>query len=397
MGEEALQHFMSLGLVSILLMLAPLLSYLVKLPPSIAEILLGLCVASFGWLSPDDSVFFVLAKMGFFFLMFLAGMEIDLTYFRKLGISFAKRAIVYFATTYCLATLVVFNCGYPPFYIIVFPVMSVGMIVALLKYYGKDQIWLNTALQIGILGEFLSIIALVVVNGFYTLGFTFELYKSLMFFVGFLLLISLVFACVRVIFWWFPSLRLVFIPRQIQMNEDIRFAMMLFFVFIAIVLYLKIDVILGAFFAGLVLANFFQYDQNLPKKLHDVGFGFFIPLFFVYVGSTLDVQIILENAYLFHHALQLMGIMFCLHFCAHLLANRRFFGDLLTLILSAFSSCVPLTFLVATATLGKSIGALQEIEYYTFVIAAVSEGVFFVLVIKILNLWRKPTQKDSLK
>ncbi|MDE7256221.1 MAG: cation:proton antiporter, partial [Helicobacter sp.] len=92
MGEEALQHFMSLGLVSILLMLSPLLSYFVKLPPSIAEILLGLCVASFGWLNPNDSVFFVLAKMGFFFLMFLAGMEIDLRYFRKLGISFAKRA-----------------------------------------------------------------------------------------------------------------------------------------------------------------------------------------------------------------------------------------------------------------------------------------------------------------
>ena len=84
--------------------------------------------------------------------------------------------------------------------------------------------------------------------------------------------------------------------------------------------------------------------------------------------------------------------MLCLHFCAHLLANRRFFGDWLTLVLSAFSSCVPLTFLVAFATLGKSIGALQELEYYTFVIAAVSEGVFFVLAIKILNLWRKRTQ-----
>lgn len=67
MGEEALSHLMVLGLISVLLMLSPLFSYAVRIPPSIAEILLGLLVASFGWISPDDQVFFVLAKMGFFF------------------------------------------------------------------------------------------------------------------------------------------------------------------------------------------------------------------------------------------------------------------------------------------------------------------------------------------
>lgn len=206
--------------------------------------------------------------------MFLAGMEVDLTYFRKLGIPFAKRAIVYFIITYGLSALVVFNMGYPPFYTIVFPVMSVGMIVALLKYYGKDQIWLNTALQIGILGEFLSIIALVVVNGFYTLGFTFELYKSLMFFASFLVAMSLVFALVQIVFWWFPFLKLYFIPRQILMNEDIRFAMMLFFVFIAIVFSLKIDVILGAFLQGLCWQTFSNTTKTCQKSSTMQALGF---------------------------------------------------------------------------------------------------------------------------
>lgn len=386
--EEVLEHLMSLGLISILLMFSAFLSRLVRIPPSVVEIVLGMLMASTGWISSSDFVFFALSKMGFFFLMFLAGMEVELKHFYKLGRSFIKRVCVYFATTYGLAMFVVFYFDYPAFYIIAFPVMSVGMIVALLKYYGKKQIWLNTALQIGIVGEFLSIVSLVVINGFYTLGFTFELYRSLIFFVGFLLFMVCLFIIVRSIFWWFPVLRLYFIPKQIQMNEDIRFAMMLFFVFVSVVFYLKIDVILGAFFAGMVIANFFQYDKNLPKKLHDVGFGFLIPLFFIYVGTTLDIKIIIENQYLFANALQIMAIMLTLHFCAHVLANRRFFNNLFTLTLSAFSSSVPLTFLVVIATLGQSIGAISNLEYYVFVITAVSEGVLFVLVIKFLNLMR---------
>ncbi len=385
MNADNLAHLISLGMISVLLMFSPFFSRLVRIPPSVVEILLGASAAYFGIIHSLDEIFYVLSKIGFFFLMFLAGMEVELKGFIKLGRSFIKRVFIYFFTTYTLATIIVFTADYPPFYIIAFPVMSVGMIVALLKYYGKNQIWLNMALKIGILGEFLSILALVVVNGFYSHGLTFEFYKTLFIFFIFIFFIFMLFTLARIIFWWFPVLKLYFIPREISMNEDIRFAMMLFFALIAIVLYLKIDVILGAFFAGMIIANFFQYNQELPKKLHDFGFGFLIPLFFIYVGSTLDINIILENKYLFIDSLQLMGIMLLLHLCAHWMAHRFYFKNLLILVLGAFSSSIPLTFLVVTATLGESIGAISRIEYFTFVIAAISEGVFFVFIIKLLH------------
>ncbi|RAX58143.1 sodium:proton antiporter [Helicobacter monodelphidis] len=391
-----MSYLVPLGVAAALLMLSPFFSRLTRIPPSVIEILLGMAAFYFGILDPSG-VFVAVAKVGFFFLMFLAGMEIDLKEFFKLGKSFLKRAFIYFSTIYILSVIIAINTNYSNFYVIAFPVMSVGMIMALLKYYGKNQIWLNNALQIGILGEFLSIIALVLVSGFYRYGFTFELYKTLLVLFLFLAVVGVLFMIAKIIFWWFPLLKLYFIPKEITMNEDIRFSMMLFFVMIAIVTFLDIDHILGAFFAGMIITTFFRYNKELPKKLHDFGFGFLVPLFFVFVGTTLDINIILQKPYLFMDAIQLICIMLCIHLCAGFLANRHYLKDWNSLLLSLFSSCMPLTFLVAFATLGHDMGAITSDEYYTFVIAALSEGILFVIIIKFLNMYRLKNALQHIK
>ena len=62
-----------------------------------------------------------------------------------------------------------------------------------------------------------------------------------------------------------------------------------------IVSLLKLEAVLGAFLAGAILATYFHYQKGLVDKLNDFGFGFFIPLFFVYTGSTLDISLILSD------------------------------------------------------------------------------------------------------
>ncbi len=79
-------------------------------------------------------------------------------------------------------------------------------------------------------------------------------------------------------------------PHEDGKDQDIRFSMALMFLMIAVMLYLKIDVVLGAFLAGVFIATYFKHKKELPEKLSSFGFGFLVPIFFIHVGSTLALE-----------------------------------------------------------------------------------------------------------
>ena len=75
------------------MVLSPILSRLFKIPTSVVEILLGSLAVWVGFLHVDNEVFKNLAKIGFFYLMFLAGLEIDIQRFLHYRDRFLKKAI----------------------------------------------------------------------------------------------------------------------------------------------------------------------------------------------------------------------------------------------------------------------------------------------------------------
>jgi Kef-type K+ transport system membrane component KefB len=59
---------------------------------------------------------------------------------------------------------------------------------------------------------------------------------------------------------------------------------------------LGLDVVLGAFAAGLVLRNALpEGDEKLEPKIDGIAFGFFIPVFFVVSGMQIDIRSIIES------------------------------------------------------------------------------------------------------
>ena len=51
------------------------------------------------------------------------------------------------------------------------------------------------------------------------------------------------------------------------------------------------ELVLGAFFAGLALAILSpKHGSSMRIKLDAIGYGFFIPIFFITVGATLDLS-----------------------------------------------------------------------------------------------------------
>lgn len=73
---------------------------------------------------------------------------------------------------------------------------------------------------------------------------------------------------------------------------------MFFFFLVVIVVWFKIEMVLGVFLVGLVVFIFFLYKLELIYKFNDVGFGFFVFLFFIYVGFILDLKLVFLNLYL---------------------------------------------------------------------------------------------------
>ena len=97
-------------------LLAPFIAQTLRMPLAVVEILLGCGVGYFGIL--DDNIYIpLIAKTGFLFLMFLAGMEVNLKDFLKIESSLFKRAIGYYIILYSLSALIVLlgrlSCGIP--------------------------------------------------------------------------------------------------------------------------------------------------------------------------------------------------------------------------------------------------------------------------------------------
>lgn len=382
----------SFAIIAILVAIAPLLSSISKIPSVVIEMLLGALVGYFGILHESQSVHYV-AEVGFLILMFLCGTEVDLKSFKELKTSgLGKNILMYFCILYTLSLALVLLQKLPFIYIVTFPIMGVGMIMTLIKEYGKEHIWLNLALRVGILGELLSICILVGINGFYTYGLSLELSKTFGVLLLFFAFIALCFRFFKVLFWWFPTLKTLIVPHdEDSSNQDLRFSAMLFFIFISIVLSLQLEVALGAFIAGMIISTFFGNRHALHHKLTSIGFGFFVPFFFVNVGTTLDIKALLSHPQLFKDALIIVGGMFFIRLVGCFLSFRKYLGEAKNVILYAFSDAMPLTFLIATATLALQLKVITQENYYAFVMGAMIEGIVFMVSIKvILNYWKTP-------
>ncbi|RDU73425.1 sodium:proton antiporter [Helicobacter aurati] len=379
-------ELVSFSVLALLIVVAPYVSRFTRVPVAVIEIILGALACYFG-LFKDSMVLNTVSHVSFLYLMLLAGMEVDLRGFSKLGKVFYKKAALYFIILYASAGIIVFVFQLKWIYIAIFPVMSLGMIVTLLKDYGKNHEWLNVTLKIGIVGELISIAALIMVQNGYSQEHahsSWGFYKSFVLLGIFVVVFILLFRIGKIIFWWKPTIKLWFMPTNDNYNQDIRFSFMLFFVLIGITTFMDIEDVLGAFLAGMVVATFFAYKHDMVHKLNDIGFGFFVPLFFIHVGSTLNLNAILHDYRIVLYGISIAFAMLLLRLIAAYLAFGSYFKSIKNTTLFALSGCIPLTFLVAIAKIGLGFGAIGDSEYYSLVIAAAFEVIFFTIFIKII-------------
>ncbi len=375
--------------LSLLIMFSPFLSKVTRIPVVVVEILLGSIAGYFGFLV-ENELFTIIAKVGFLYLMFLAGMEVNLKEFGFAKSSLLRRTIIYFTMLYGCSFTIYLYFDLSAVYLVLFPIFSLGMLMALVKEYGKNEPWLALALNIGIIGELMSIMALTILSGGLEYGYNREFAMTLGGLFAFLVGFILFFRGIRILFWWYPGLKTLIMPHDDGKDQDIRFSMALMFILVAGMLYLKIDVVLGAFLAGTFIATYFKHKTELPEKLSSFGFGFLVPIFFIHVGSTVSLDAFSDYSIL-QMALFLSGVMIGIRMISSMVAYSGYLGFKNT-ILFALSDSMPLTFMVAIATLGFEADAITHDEYYTFIVASMGSSIFLMILIKILHAYFYPKE-----
>ncbi|MDR0468331.1 MAG: cation:proton antiporter [Campylobacteraceae bacterium] len=368
--------------IAALIVFAPFISTLTRIPIIVVEMLLGVFGAYIGILG-DIKAFEIVAHIGFLYLMFLAGMEVNLKEFQTKKEPLLRRTVIYFVLIYLLS---IFSCLYFELgivYVITFPIFSIGVLMALVKEYGKNELWLNLALNIGIVGELLSIIAIAILSGSLNSGFDTTFFIHMAALVMFLVAFVSLFKILKVLFWWFPELKIFLMPLHDNKDTDIRLSMALMFAFVGVMMILSIDKVLGAFLAGLFIRTFFRHKTELPEKLSSFGFGFLIPIFFIYVGSTIPVDTFFDKEIL-TNALFICFMIFIVRFLSSFVSFAKYLKVKNTILFS-LSTSMPLTFLVAIATVAHSGNLISNGEYYSFILASMINAVVFMILIKIFH------------
>ena len=262
------------------------------------------------------------------------------------------------------------------------PLISIGLLATLSKTYGKDQPWIKLALIAGVIGEIGSIIALTIFNTASTTGFGLELVSKLGYLILFIFVIYLLYRFLHLLFWWFPEFKNTLIPEFDTSDQDIRLSMSLFFILIAVMLSLGLKLALGAFIAGVAISAFFHHEKALEEKMSSLGFGFLVPLFFIHVGSSFDLK-----------ALPLEGVISGALLITFLMITSRILAAIALkgisgsrdALLIALSLSMPLTLLVAVATIGYETKLLDLLSYYQLILASIFEILISMISIKLIQ------------
>jgi len=312
---EGTHSFVSLLIVLGLAFIVPLLLSRfrrLRIPIVVGEITAGIVVgrSGFGLVSVEDPVLGLLAELGFVFLMFLSGMEIDFSRLRPAGVGATgeKRrrwgplslGALNFALTLAMSlvlALALARAGLVDnawMLALILSTTSLGVVMPVLKENGMTG---------GIFGQTMMVTAMVA--DFATMFLITILVATLSNVENYeILLISLLFVAFFVMYHFgtlffgrIPGLRRAMDELSHASTQiKVRAAFTIMLVFVALSEALGAEMILGAFLAGAVLSLLrTPQDEALGQKLEAIGFGFFIPIFFITVGVSFNLSALLES------------------------------------------------------------------------------------------------------
>lgn len=382
--------FYPLLVVSILAVLVPVIVHRIpgiRVPIIVGEIVAGILVGPdlLGFIGRDpDPWLDFLRLFGFAYLMFLSGLEIDFgLLLRKVDGRAGGRLRSAVggplrAGLLCFAVTLIGALGCSVWVVradlagdvivmaLVLSTTSLGVVAPVLKERGLTGAPLGQyTLVAAVVGDFATVSLVSVYVILHTQGLTFELLFVLVLLAATILVYRLADAFQRHL----PLESLFAELSHATAQLDTRGALALAVIFIALAQGLGLEVILGAFMAGAIVSLLSAEEGSvLRPKLNALGYGFFIPIFFILVGADLKLSALATpRGWLLIPALIVAA--YAVKYLAAIV-YRTIFSWRETLALGTLISC-RLSLIIAVSAIGVEIGAIGETTNAAIVLVAI--------------------------
>ena len=274
-------------LVMIIILFAPMILERLRIPHIIGMILAGVAIGEYGFnILERDSSFELFGEVGLYYIMFLAGLEMDMEDFKKnktRGIIFG---VLSFAIRFgigmwsCmkllgfgLTTSILMGCMYASHTLISYPIVS--------KYGLSKLRSVNITIGGTIIVDTLALIGLAIISGMYK-GDTGGMFWLIMGIKVVLLTAFIIFV--------FPMIARRFFRNYSDSIMQFVFVLAMVFLGAGLMQFVGMEGILGAFLTGLVLNRLIPHVSPLMNRLEFVGNAIFIPYFLIGVGMIIDVN-----------------------------------------------------------------------------------------------------------
>lgn len=277
-------------IVLAIILLAPILLNKLRIPHIIGMIVAGVIIGPFGFNILDrDSSFAIFGQVGLLYLMFLAGLEIDMFHLRlnlrrgmRFGILtlFIPLILGIVTSVYLLhldwVTSMLLGAMYASHTLLAYPVAA---------RYGITK---SPAVLISVVGTIIAVIGALLV-----LAVTVNIHRDGTVSVWSLLqLLSLMAVYCAGILYLYPRITRWFFKKYSDRVTQYVFVMAMVFLSAWLAQAIGLEPVLGAFLAGLVLNRFVPASSALMGSIEFVGNALFIPYFLISVGMMMNVRVV---------------------------------------------------------------------------------------------------------
>jgi Kef-type K+ transport system membrane component KefB len=391
-------QYTGLLVVAVAAFVAPVLAGLIPrrpVPPVVLEVLAGVAIGPQGLdLVRATGGVYLLYLLGFGFLLFLAGQEVEVQRFR--GPSFRLSGLS-FLISLCLGLVAalalrpIASGADLRLLTLALVASSLGVIVPVLRDAGEVQTDFGQLVVIsGSVGEFGSLLLL-------TILFSAQPEPTIIqvLYVAGLGVAALVGAVAIRRFWQSPWMKRVLLGSDNSTSQlRVRGAFVILLGFAGIAHKFGVDALLGAFIGGIVL-NIADSDdrpnqRRFQGKLHAIGYGFLVPVFFVVTGVQFDLRSLLASASSLALLPALVLAILAVRAGPALVFRRRLGGR--PAMAAGLLQATTLTFPVVVAEVGRDLGLLGESTAAALIGAALVSVLLFPALALALRPWSPPGQ-----
>ena len=342
----------------------------VRIPAVALELLAGIIVgpAVLGWIEAGPVVS-IMATIGVAFLLFLAGLELDLTVLKGPAL---VRGSLSFLLSFALAIAILTPLGArgvilsPLLVAIALSATSIGILVPVLADAGQLDTPVGRFTMCGASAAEIGTIALL---GVFFAGKESSAAISALLLAIVAVLAVLLLAALRYTLRWAPGRRILDRLDETSAQARVRFAVMILLAAATVAMQFGFEGILGSFVAGIVVGVVTRRDRfeaALRTKLEAIGHGLFVPAFFVASGMRFELSRIkgieeVGRAALFFVALLAVRALPALLYRPYLTWRECLAAGLL--------QSTNLSFIVVAVKVGTELGEVREINAAALILA----------------------------